>query len=67
MLPTSEPRGQLSGVFWLGGVGGGGGEAEADGADENNSRGEGSDPSRIEHSRPVPGDQASVPSIHSPS
>lgn len=36
------------------------------GMDENDSRGEGSDPTPVEHSRPFPGDQASVPSIHSP-
>lgn len=61
MLPTLEPRGQSSGMLWLDG----GGERLMR-MDENNSRGEGSDPSPGEHSHPVPREQASVPSIHSP-
>lgn len=61
MLPSLEPSGQSSGMLWLDG----GGE-KLMWMDGNNSRGEGSDPSPGEHSRPVPGDQASVPSIHSP-
>ena len=42
MLPKSEPRGQLSGMLWLGGAAG---REKLMGVDENNSRGEGFDPS----------------------
>lgn len=61
MLPTLEPRGQLSGMQELGG----GGEKML-GLDGNNSRGRVLTPLPTEHSHPFSGDKASVPSIHSP-
>lgn len=61
MLPTLEPRGQLSEMRELGG-----GRGKMLGLDGNNSRGRVLTPLPTEHSHPFSGDKASVPSIHSP-
>lgn len=61
MLPTLEPRGQLSEMRELGG-----GWGKMLGLDGNNSRGRVLTPLPTEHSHPFSGDTASVPSIHSP-